>query len=87
HLVHRLGALVTLLIVGAIGLSAALRGSDRATTASGSAIVVILLAQIGLGITIVLKGLPLAPAVAHNGVAALLVLATVSLNYSAWRLA
>ena len=87
HMTHRLGALVTLLVVGFIGLTAALRGIDRATRVSGGAIVLILLVQIGLGISIVLLGLPLVPAVAHNGVAALLILATVSLNYAAWRLA
>lgn len=87
HMTHRIGALVTLLVVGFIGLKAAMRGLDRATRLSGGAIVALLLVQIGLGISIVLLGLPLAPAVAHNGVAALLILATVSLNYAAWRLA
>ncbi|MDH3646993.1 MAG: COX15/CtaA family protein [Gammaproteobacteria bacterium] len=87
HLSHRLGALFTLIVVGGIGLSAALRGRDRAMKASGASVVLILLVQIGLGISIVLNGLPLAQAVAHNGVAALLVLATVSLNYATWRLA
>jgi cytochrome c oxidase assembly protein subunit 15 len=87
HMTHRIGAIVTLLVVGLIGLAAVLRGQDKATRMSGGAIVVVLLAQITLGISIVLLGLPLAPAVAHNGMAALLILATVSLNYAAWRLA
>ncbi len=87
HLAHRIGALVTLFVVGGIALAAALRGRDRATRMAGGAMAVILLAQLALGVTIVLQGLPLALAVAHNGTAALLVLATVSLNYAAWRLA
>ncbi|MBT8137324.1 MAG: COX15/CtaA family protein [Gammaproteobacteria bacterium] len=85
HLGHRLGALVTLLVAGGIALAAALRGRDRATRWSGAAILLLLFGQVALGITIVLKGLPLAGAVAHNGMAALLVLAAVSLNHAAWR--
>ena len=85
HLAHRLGAIVTLLVVGGIALTALLRGSDRAVRASGLAMGVILLVQLALGATIVLQGLPLALAVAHNGTAALLLLATVSLGVAAWR--
>ncbi|NNF67313.1 MAG: heme A synthase, partial [Gammaproteobacteria bacterium] len=87
HLSHRIGALFTLLVVGGIGLAAIIRGRDRAMKSSGAMVIVFLLAQIAIGITIVLQGLPLIPAVAHNGVAALLLLSTVAMNYAAWRLA
>ena len=85
HLAHRIGAVLTLLVVGAIALGALLRGSERAVRASGLAMGLVLLAQVALGATIVLQGLPLALAVAHNGTAALLLLATVSLGVAAWR--
>ena len=85
HLAHRLGAIVTLLVVGGIALTALLRGADRAVRASGLAMGVVLLVQLALGATIVVQGLPLALAVAHNGTAALLLLATVSLGVAAWR--
>ena len=60
-------------------------GYDHAVRASGLAMGVVLLVQVALGVTIVLQGLPLALAVAHNGTAALLLLATVSLGVAAWR--
>ncbi len=85
HLAHRMGAILTLLVAGGIALAALLRGSDRAVRASGMAMAVILVVQVALGATIVLEGLPLALAVAHNGTAALLLLATVSLGVAAWR--
>lgn len=87
HLAHRVGALVTLLIVGGIGMRAFLRGGTRATRLSGLAMAVLVTAQVALGVTIVMLGLPLALAVAHNGMAALLLLATVSLAVAAWRTA
>ena len=53
--------------------------------ASGAAILVALGVQLGLGISIVLFGVPLAVAVAHNGVAALLLLAVINANQRIWQ--
>ncbi|NND60188.1 MAG: COX15/CtaA family protein [Gammaproteobacteria bacterium] len=85
HLAHRIGAIVTLLVVGGIGLLAALRGSHRGMRLAGAAMTVVVAIQAALGATIVLQRLPLALAVAHNGTAAVLLLATVALIVAAWR--
>ncbi len=78
HWVHRLGAYTLLLYVGALALAAM-----RIRTTQGIAVLVLglLLSQVGLGVANVLLGWPLALAVAHNAVAALLLAAMVALNY------
>lgn len=78
HVTHRIGALITfiaILIIAfrAISISA---GSIRLT---GIAMIVLLLTQVSLGIANILMHLPLSVAVAHNGVAALLLLSLVTL--------
>ncbi|MGI9301533.1 MAG: COX15/CtaA family protein [Gammaproteobacteria bacterium] len=78
HLAHRVGALVTALYVGALGLALLLR-AGKVTRRIGALILGLLCAQLALGISNVLFGLPLAVAVAHNAVAALLLLALLSL--------
>jgi cytochrome c oxidase assembly protein subunit 15 len=79
HWTHRVGAVVTLLVVGGFTLSLlrhdALR---RHATALGVA----LLAQIALGIANVLGGLPLLLAAAHNAGAAILLLTMVVINFA-----
>ncbi len=85
HFTHRLGALVTFLLLGFLGLRA-IRNSSTTTPAisrSGQWVIVALVVQISLGISIVWLGLPLFLATAHNGVAALLLLATINMNHAA----
>jgi heme a synthase len=82
HKTHRIGALVTFLFVGALSLALLLRGRDPVYRRIGAAVGVLLLAQVTVGIVTVVKGLPLALAVAHNGFAALLLLSVVALNHS-----
>jgi cytochrome c oxidase assembly protein subunit 15 len=79
HWVHRVGALITLVIVGTLAV-ALLRqpGLRRYGTVLG----VVLVLQLALGVTNVLAGLPLAVAVAHNAGAALLLLTLVVLNFA-----
>jgi cytochrome c oxidase assembly protein subunit 15 len=80
HWMHRVGALVTFAYLGVLAHQAMrLRGLRR----FGIAVLALLLLQIALGITNVLAGLPLCVAVAHNGVAALLLAALVMLNFAA----
>lgn len=77
HFTHRLGALVTTLVVLMLSWQlwrARLRGLAALLSLA-------LAAQVSLGITNVLAALPLAVAVAHNGMAALLLLCTVSVAY------
>jgi cytochrome c oxidase assembly protein subunit 15 len=83
HVTHRIGALVTFLFLGWLVL-----GILRARTGlSGAALLVggLLFVQVGLGIGNVLLHLPLGVATAHNGVAALLLVSLVYLNYRLWR--
>lgn len=70
HLSHRIGAIVTTLIL--LVVSVALF-RVKGMRAPALALLGLLAVQIGLGIANVVEGLPLAVATAHNGVAALLV--------------
>ena len=79
HWTHRVGALVTLVILGHVGLRA-LR--VQALRKLASVLLALLFLQVALGITNVLASLPLPIAVAHNGVAALLLAALVMLNFA-----
>jgi cytochrome c oxidase assembly protein subunit 15 len=49
---------------------------------SGQFVIAALIAQLLLGVGVVWFGLPLFLATAHNGVAALLLLATINLNHA-----
>jgi cytochrome c oxidase assembly protein subunit 15 len=71
HMAHRIGAIITLLFIGAIAIRAIKDKTNRIKD-SGLAVLVLLVAQFCLGISNILFTLPLAVAVAHNGVAALL---------------
>jgi len=79
HLVHRIGAALTLLFVSILALRAMFGRFPDRVRASGLVVLVLLLLQISLGIANVLLSLPLPVAVAHNAVAALLLLAVVTL--------
>lgn len=79
HFTHRLGAIVAAVLLGWLSI-AALRSNDAATRTAGALLGVVLIAQLILGPVMVMRALPLALATAHNGVAALLLLATVRLN-------
>ena len=78
HWMHRVGALITFLLLSVLVFKM-LRISSLAQL--GAVIWLVLLAQIGLGISNVLFSLPLPVAVAHNATAALLVILLVVLNF------
>jgi len=81
HLAHRVGAVVTILYIAWLAARAV---GVRQYPAIGRTAVVVLalvLAQAGLGVANVMLGLPLATAVAHTGVAALILLALVTLYH------
>ncbi|HCB13017.1 MAG TPA: cytochrome B, partial [Gammaproteobacteria bacterium] len=80
HLVHRLGAVVVLLYLGWLVWRLIVTES-RMLQRAGIAIGVLLAFQLSLGIANVVMQLPLPVAVAHNGGAALLLLALVMLNH------
>jgi cytochrome c oxidase assembly protein subunit 15 len=81
HWSHRLGAALVTLVAGGLGLALLCRPGWRNW---GAAILGLLALQVGLGIANVLLGLPLPMAVAHNGVAALLLAATLGINFRLW---
>lgn len=80
HFVHRLGAIAAALILGALSFLAWRRGTTPAVRTAGVLLGLVLIAQLILGPIMVMRALPLALATAHNGVAALLLLATLRMN-------
>ena len=80
HVTHRIGAVVTALVLGLLAWRAWREpGLERAARYVTAALIV----QLAIGVTIVLTQLPLSLAVAHNGVAALLLISVVNLNRAA----
>ena len=79
HLTHRIGALALLLYLGTLAIVVLRRAGNSGERRLGLALGALLLVQIGLGITNVVGHLPLWVAVAHNGGAALLLLALLTL--------
>ena len=77
HFSHRVGAVITSVLV----LSLAWRMFRLGQTGLSALLVVVLCTQVSLGITNVLAHLPLAVAVAHNAVGAVLLLSMVAVNY------
>ncbi len=81
HMLHRLGAILTTIIVAWLGLLAWIKLKDQTIRKVTVAMISLLVIQLLLGITNILALLPLPIAVAHNAVAALLLLSIVTLNY------
>jgi cytochrome c oxidase assembly protein subunit 15 len=79
HWTHRVGALVTFLYIGALAV-ALMRTPDGMRL--GGVLAILLAAQVSLGIANVLLTLPMPVAVAHNGVAAALLVMMVVINFA-----
>ena len=77
HFTHRLGAVVAALLIAALGVWLI---AVRSTRVDGFAVLAVLALQLSLGISIVVFHVPLPVAVAHNGAAALLLLAVLNAN-------
>ena len=71
HFSHRIGAVLTLFIIGTVAVSA-MRSSHQRVRKIGAMVVTVLLVQFGLGIVNILYMIPIFVAVAHNAVASLL---------------
>jgi cytochrome c oxidase assembly protein subunit 15 len=84
HFAHRLWAVVTAAVLGWVAWRALRTGQSRAVRTAGGALAALLVLQLTVGPLMVLKALPLELATAHNGVAALLVLAVVALLRCLW---
>jgi len=82
HFVHRLGALIVFLFIGWLSLKLIFAKDVPMLRKLGRILLFILILQVSLGIANVLLSLPLLVAVAHNGVAALLLLTMVTVNHA-----
>ena len=69
HITHRIGAIVTLVVLGLVGMRLI---RTTVMPRSGAVLLILVVAQFSLGLLNVALALPLPNAVAHNGVAALL---------------
>jgi cytochrome c oxidase assembly protein subunit 15 len=81
HLMHRLGAVAILVYLIGLGWRIKRATPTKALLGTTVAMLSLLGIQLALGIANVVLSLPLPVAVAHNGVAALLILALVTLNH------
>jgi cytochrome c oxidase assembly protein subunit 15 len=84
HVTHRLGAVLAGTILVIVGTITVLRANSRRLKVAGSLLVLAVLLQIGIGLTMVHFGMPLALAVCHNAGAALLVISMVTLLRTLW---
>ena len=84
HVMHRIGAVITLLVVAAYAI-ALWRASSGVVKSLSFAVLLLLLLQFSLGLANVVLHLPLANAVAHNFVAANLVMCLVVIGYQLHR--
>lgn len=81
HMSHRIGALAVLLYTGWLALHLLRVGREDKICRYGLLVLVPLLAEVALGVMEAVTHLPLAVAVAHNAVAALLLMSLVTLYH------
>ncbi|HET8706469.1 MAG TPA: COX15/CtaA family protein [Pseudomonadales bacterium] len=82
HVLHRFGAIVTGLYLLGLGLMLLTTQKAPRYQRFGLVLLTVLITQISLGVSNVLFQLPLAVAVAHNAVAAVLMLVLIALSFS-----
>jgi heme a synthase len=78
HMAHRIGAIIAFITILTIAIQA-MRSGLKNIKLTGLVVLILLIAQVSLGIANIKLYLPLSVAVAHNGVAALLLLSLVTL--------
>lgn len=81
QMMHRYGALVTAVYLGVLSLWIVFSNKTEGLRGVAGVLILLLVVQILLGIANVMMNLPLGNAVAHNGVAALLLMTIVTLIY------
>jgi cytochrome c oxidase assembly protein subunit 15 len=79
HFTHRIGAVVTALVLAYAAWLAVRMGQSRAVRVAGAAVGAVVLTQLIVGPVMVLQTFPLWLATAHNAVAAILLLSVVAL--------
>ena len=82
HFVHRLGAVLAAILLAWLAIRLIAQPSSRP---DGTAMALALFAQLSIGIGIVLLGVPLSVAVAHNAIAALLLLTVINAHRRIWQ--
>jgi len=82
HMTHRIGAVFVLLFVATLGILMLRNCQRRQNRALAGVMLFLLTLQLLLGMTNVLASLPLGIAVAHNGVAVLLLLSVIGSIFS-----
>jgi cytochrome c oxidase assembly protein subunit 15 len=80
HFFHRVGAVVAALVLGFLSLQAWRKGRSPSVKLAGALVGAVLVLQLILGPLMVMRGLPLALATAHNAVAAALLISLIRLN-------
>lgn len=81
HWLHRVGAAISFIVLSLLMLSATDEVNPKPVRRAGVLLSLLLLVQIGLGIASIKHALPLWVAVAHNGVAALLMLPLLAIYF------
>ncbi|MCW9048235.1 MAG: COX15/CtaA family protein [Gammaproteobacteria bacterium] len=82
HFLHRIGALVTTTILSLLALLMLFKSNNDLLRKLAALLLLLLTAQVSLGIANVLLVLPIPIAVAHNAIAAALLLSLLLINYS-----
>lgn len=83
HFTHRLGAVVTLIVLLGVGLWFRRHSRDPSVRQAALLVMGAVCLQVSIGIAVVWFGLPLVVATAHNAVAALLLVSTLNLVHAA----
>ncbi len=86
HMTHRIGAVIASAVLLWLATAALRRSDSRRVHRAAWLMTAALVAQVSIGILIVLYSLPLGLATAHNGMAALLLLAVINLNFTLRRM-
>ena len=82
HFLHRLGALITTVVLSMLALLMLVKNDNRVLARLAILLLAVLTTQVSLGIANVVLVLPVPVAVSHNAVAAALLLTLVLINYS-----
>lgn len=82
HFTHRLGAMLTLVVLVSMALWARRRSPAPAVRTATTLVLAAVVLQVTIGVGIVWFGLPLPLATAHNGVAAILLLTMINLLHA-----
>jgi len=82
HYLHRLGAVITTIVLSTLALLMLFKTDSRVLKNLSKLLLLVLTAQVCLGIANVVLVLPIPVAVSHNAIAAVLLLTLLLINYS-----